>query len=78
MYDEPNYAHPHTYSRQSGSRDARSCLLAQAASTSAEVVFVCEHGAAKSVIAAAHFNHSLGNGALTFEPSLVARILIRK
>jgi arsenate reductase (thioredoxin) len=32
-------------------------LLGQAASTSAEVVFVCEHGAAKSVIAAAHFNH---------------------
>ena len=27
------------------------------ASTSPEVVFVCEHGAAKSVIAAAHFNH---------------------
>jgi arsenate reductase (thioredoxin) len=32
-------------------------LLAQAASSSLEVVFVCEHGAAKSVIAAAHFNH---------------------
>jgi protein-tyrosine-phosphatase len=32
-------------------------LLGQAASSSPEVVFVCEHGAAKSVIAAAHFNH---------------------
>ena len=32
-------------------------LLAQTASTSADVVLVCEHGAAKSVIAAAHFNH---------------------
>jgi arsenate reductase (thioredoxin) len=31
-------------------------LLPQTASTSPEVVFVCEHGAAKSVIAAAHFN----------------------
>lgn len=32
-------------------------LLGQAASSSPQVVFVCEHGAAKSVIAAAHFNH---------------------
>jgi protein-tyrosine-phosphatase len=32
-------------------------LLAQTANTPAKVVFVCEHGAAKSVIAAAHFNH---------------------
>jgi arsenate reductase (thioredoxin) len=32
-------------------------LLGQPSSTSPEVVFVCEHGAAKSVIAAAHFNH---------------------
>src|SRR5690349_21513520 len=33
------------------------CLPPDAASTSPKVVFVCEHGAAKSVIAAAHFNH---------------------
>ncbi|HYZ86806.1 MAG TPA: hypothetical protein VE621_20490, partial [Bryobacteraceae bacterium] len=31
-------------------------LLAQTATKSHDVVFVCEHGAAKSVIAAAHFN----------------------
>jgi protein-tyrosine-phosphatase len=31
-------------------------LLAQTADRRGEVVFVCEHGAAKSVIAAAHFN----------------------
>ena len=50
------WSHSHVL-RQSGNRNARSRLAGADRKYIAEVVFVCEHGAAKSVIAAAHFNH---------------------